>query len=218
MLTRTLRTKQTIKKKYVFQHFLHRLNIICLLLAGVVYEIVPISMYYYARTKRHEALLNFRVFVTVDLTRITSPIFYWHKKMNDSKLARSFVPNFLLYSAIAIETTVLVVLFKRSIQARKSLTGTQGTKKISTREAKLVKSVIAVCLIYMVTNLPQNIWDTAWSIKEFYMFLSATITKLFRSFNHAMNIFVYLAINPRYRHHFKLLFCRCLKEKSKTSQ
>ena len=180
-------------------------------------------MYYYARTKRHEALLNFRVFVTgdngtMDLTRITSTIFYWHKKMNDSKLARSFVPNFLLYSAIAIETTVLVVLFKRSIQARKSLTGTKGTKKISTREAKLVKSVIAVCLIYMVTNLPQNIWDTAWSIKEFYMFLSATITKLFRSFNHAMNIFVYLAINPRYRHHFQLLFCRCLKEKSKTSQ
>ena len=149
----------------------------------------------------------------------TASFYIWTRHWQNANLARSFIPNYFLYVTIVVGTVVLIALYKRSLQIRKSLKvdeGTQRTKKISVKESKLFKSVIAVCVIYIVTNMPQNVFETVYSQGYFYIILVSESTTLFRSFNHAVNIFVYLAINTRYREQFRIMFCPCLKEKGKT--
>ena len=128
-----------------------------------------------------------------------------------SRLARSYILNYMLYTIIVIGTTLLVILFKRSIRVRKSLIAKQGTKKMSAKEAKLVQCVIAVCVIYIVCCTPLNVYDT---IKSLGLLQRIRIVPyldrlafLARSVNHSVNIFAYLAINSSFRSQLWSLLC-----------
>ena len=126
-------------------------------------------------------------------------------------MAGSFGPNYVLYAAITIGTIVLVIVFKRSMQTRRSLTAKQDDKLMSKKEVRLIQSVVAVCVIYIVSCTPLNVFDTvvrlnliSWTGPFF-----ALLAYFARSFNHAMNIFAYLSINSNFRAHFRSLVCFC---------
>ena len=128
-----------------------------------------------------------------------------------ASMAGSFGPNYGLYGLIIIETVVLVIVFTRSVRARAVLVANQGTTKMSTKEVRLIKSVIAVCVIYIVTCSPQNVFGTLLRVN-----IQAADGRLFwpltyfaRSLNHVMNIFAYLSMNAHFRAQFRSLFCFC---------
>ena len=115
----------------------------------------------------------------------------------------------MLYTIIVIGTTLLVILFKRSIRVRKSLIAKQSTKKMSAKEAKLVQCVIAVCVIYIVCCTPLNVYDTITSLgllQRIVPYLDR-LAFLARSVNHSVNIFAYLAINSSFRSQLWSLLC-----------
>ena len=127
--------------------------------------------------------------------------------------------NPVLYGTILMATILLIIAFKRSIQVRKSLTDKTKAGN-SVKERRLVQSVIAVCIIFLVTAGPKNIvklmddvgylwqdhnswrislgWTKANFVDEMTVFLEAL--------NHSINIFVYLSMNTKFRGRFKGLF------------
>ena len=119
--------------------------------------------------------------------------------------------NQIIYGTIAIATILLIMAFKRSVRERKSLTGRTKTSD-SAREKRLVQSVIAVCVIFIVTSSPINIIrieeviSDKWSYNFFLFPYVNLVSDLLEAFNHSINIFVYLSINSKFRGRFKGLF------------
>ena len=119
--------------------------------------------------------------------------------------------NPLLYCTIAIATILLIMAFKRSVRERKSLTGKTKTS-LSAREKRLVQSVIAVCVIFILTSSPINIMrieeviSDKWSYNYSLFLYVERVSYLLEAFNHSINIFVYLSINSKFRGRFKGLF------------
>ena len=119
--------------------------------------------------------------------------------------------NQILYGTIAIATILLILAFKRSVRERKSLTGKTKTS-YSAREKRLVQSVIAVCVIFILTSSPMNIMRIEEVISDkwdnnFFLFPYVNrVSSLLESFNHSINIFVYLSSNSKFRGRFKGLF------------
>ena len=119
--------------------------------------------------------------------------------------------NQILYGTIAIATILLIISFKRSVRERKSLTGKTKTSH-SAREKRLVQSVIAVCVIFILTSSPINIIriehviGDKWYYNYFLFPYVERVSYLLEAFNHSINIFVYLSINSKFRCRFKGLF------------
>ena len=116
--------------------------------------------------------------------------------------------NQILYGIIAIATILLIMAFKRSVRERKSLTGKTKTSD-SAREKRLVQSVIAVCVIFILTSSPINIMriekviSDKWSYNLFLYPYVNRVSYLLEAFNHSINIFVYLSTNSKFRGRFK---------------
>ncbi|GFR57949.1 multitransmembrane protein [Elysia marginata] len=133
------------------------------------------------------------------------------------------IPRFVLNVAVAIGTVLLVVAFLRRIRTKRALTESKTPQKLSDREKRLIQSVIAVCLIYIVTSTPATVVDTVAMINNS---LIAPMTQLFlgslfnliQSLNHGVNIFIYLAANVSFRNHFKNMFRVCVGEERVTAR
>ena len=125
--------------------------------------------------------------------------------------------NPILYGTILIGTILLIVAFKRSIQVRKSLTDKTKAGN-SAKEKRLVQSVIAVCVIFIVTSCPKNlvklmdIVDQFWlnynnwwrrSLGFLYTEYIDELAIFVEAVNHSINIFVYLLMNSKFRGRFK---------------
>ncbi|GFR83330.1 chemosensory receptor A [Elysia marginata] len=131
-----------------------------------------------------------------------------------SFMYRSTIPNYILYAAIVIGTVLLVFKFWQSVRVKQSLMAVKGPQKMSAAEKRLIKSVVAVCVIYIVTVTPLNLTDTLYFIDSnlvplnvLWVYVLMLAVSLTRSFNHAINIFVYLVVNSNYRKQFINLFC-----------
>ena len=123
--------------------------------------------------------------------------------------------NPILYGTILIGTILLIVAFKRSIQVRKSLTDKTKAGN-SAKEKRLVQSVIAVCIIFIVTSGPKNLVKLMNTVGKYWLKYSwwrrigsiyaAYIDELaifVEAVNHSINIFVYLSMNSKFRGRFK---------------
>ena len=124
--------------------------------------------------------------------------------------------NPILYGTILIGTILLIVAFKRSIQVRKSLTDKTKAGN-SAKEKRLVQSVIAVCIIFIVTSGPKNLvtlmdtvgedwlnYNNWWRrIGSIYAEYIDELAIFVEAVNHSINIFVYLSMNSKFRGRFK---------------
>ena len=125
--------------------------------------------------------------------------------------------NPILYGTILIGTILLIVAFKKSIQVRKSLTDKTKAGN-SAKEKRLVQSVIAVCIIFIVTSGPKNLvtlmdtvgkywlnYNNWWrrSLGHIYDLYIDELAIFVEAVNHSINIFVYLSMNSKFRGRFK---------------
>ena len=124
--------------------------------------------------------------------------------------------NVLFYAATVVGTIMLVIVFKRSIKERTSLTG-KDTQKHSAKEKRLIQSVLGVCAIYIFTASPAHLYSAAnlWALGRFrWYFLVGEFFAAIEAVNHSVNIFVYLLFNLRFRETFMRIFCFCGRDKS----
>ena len=124
----------------------------------------------------------------------------------------------LSYALLLLGTVVFLMIFKRSILKRKSLT-TRKKQKNSARETKLMLNVLVVCVIYLITAAPRTINKMSeyfgFAFRNYKnTFLIESVLGYFQALNHIFNIFVYLGINTKFRKTFCDIFM--LKRTSKT--
>ncbi|GFS15657.1 peptide receptor GPCR [Elysia marginata] len=206
-----LKVKRIFTRKLIF----------CLIQGGFLYEVAAMTLYFvgeHIRNKGTEEMRNSpRYFKDgrfyINITGLETQAL-GYSIFNNARLARSYIPNYVLYTAIVVGTVLLVAKFTQTIQVKKSLTGGQGPEKMSNKEKKLIKSVIAVCVIYITTCTPLNVYDTLWYTNIIdHIFLLDRCLYLVRGLNHALNIFVYIAVNSNFRKEFKSMFCFCCIDK-----
>ncbi|GFS17591.1 chemosensory receptor A [Elysia marginata] len=127
----------------------------------------------------------------------------------------SYIPNFIFYGLIFVGTILLIAAFIRSVYLKKTLTEKKGSMKMSTKELKIIQSVILICIIYISTCAPKNAYKLQDNLLQvnwmpsIFIFLREDAVDLIQAFNHALNLFVYLAVNSNFREQFKHIFCVC---------
>ena len=123
-----------------------------------------------------------------------------------------YIPNIFLYGVIILATILLIILFQRSNRRRKVLTAKHKSDE-SAKETKVYKAVIGICVLYIFTAGPNNVFRMMLYLnllrKIIYsdeMALASMycqhVVKVMHSLNHTTNIFVYLSVNPRFRKQF----------------
>ena len=89
--------------------------------------------------------------------------------------------------------------------------------KISAKETRVVQSVVLVCVIFILSQLPFLLYSTARLIypeldvgrKLHYLFgIFTQISNTFSFLNASVNIFIYYNYNSKYRSTLKSLFCK----------
>ena len=132
-------------------------------------------------------------------------------------------PNFIMYSLLLLGSILFIIVFKRGIQARKSLTAKKNHSD-SVKERRLMQSILVMCIIYIITSGPRTVnrvlqvifnlvesdfEDIYYSVARQQYFI--VLQYMLQSINHSFNIFVYLSMNSKFRRLFCQMFClkRC---------
>ena len=135
-------------------------------------------------------------------SRFLLSIHFW------THLVTLYLSNNILYGIVILETTLLIIFFKRSVKDRKAMLGDKKPND-TVKEKRLIQSVIAVCAIYIVTAFPRTLLRMNFWL-EFSRYLTYTDIQRYLEFfdviNHSVNIFVYLKMNRRFRDKFISLF------------
>ena len=133
---------------------------------------------------------------------------------------------YLAYTTMIICVCVLSLKLYQAAQMRRSCsTGgsdTSVTKTMSTKDLQVVKSVVLVCTIFIVAQLPFLLSSTIrLMVPEFNS--SKRLSRLFGIFsqisatcsylNASINIFVYYYYNSKYRASLKAMCCAKIEEK-----
>ena len=137
-----------------------------------------------------------------------------------TQLAALYFSNNILYGLVILETTLLIIFFKRSVKDRKAMLGDKKPNDTA-KEKRLIQSVIAVCAIYIVTAFPKTLLRINFEL-TFSDYLNYTTMQnsleFFDVINHSVNIFVYLKMNRRFRDKFITLFCSKRNEGSSSDK
>ena len=121
-----------------------------------------------------------------------------------------YIPNILLYGVIMLATILLIILFQRSNRRRKILIAKHQSGELA-KETKVYKAVIGVCVLYIITAGPNNVFRMMLYLgvfsKQTQQVLLTNVycqhfVMVINSLNHTTNIFVYLSVNSRFRKQF----------------
>ena len=156
---------------------------------------------------------------TSPLTNRTLVIFDLRKykpKMIIISLAVSYsFPTTACFVIVLMGTIFLIANLNKSRELRDSMTGNK-TEKISAKDAILVRSVIFICIIFIVGAFPNVlIFILSTLYPRFYIFdpelgnitkLSFAISFVFQGTSCSVNVFVYLWLSSRFKQIFKQSF------------
>ncbi|GFR78500.1 chemosensory receptor B [Elysia marginata] len=192
-----------LKVKRIFTRKL----IICLILGGLTYEVLALTFYFTADYLLQQGVVEQVRFYEIDGRRFnkTVAVTIGQDLLVFARISLTYIPNYVLYSAIVLGTGLLIKVFLQSIETKQALTGLQGPTGMSTKEKKLVKSVLAICLVYLITCTPRNVYQTIliftdeWAFPSIGRFVLQCTVDILLSFNQALNIFVYLLVNSSFR-------------------
>ena len=164
----------------------------------------------------------------IGLTKITSPVtnrtvvIFDLEKYNAgmffmSMLVSFSIPGLICFVVVLVGTIFLISNFKQSRQLRKSMSGSEGiSDKMSVKDARLVRSIIFICVIFIVGSTPnvllyliQTIYPTLNIIDPYlgnltYAFY--TVSHTFQATASSVNIFVYFGMGSRFKYTFKQTF------------
>ncbi|GFO48573.1 peptide receptor gpcr [Plakobranchus ocellatus] len=173
-------------------------------------------------------------YATMQLTYIQSPVtnrtelaFTWTEYsiyVESITLFASFtLPSLICFSIVVVCTTFLVIKLNQSARWRQSTSNVAGSKQdgtrpISSKETRVVHTVVLICAIYIFCFAPNVFTITAMAVyPNFHQrdpYLGNLVSVCFsvaypcQSISSAINIFVYIRMSTKYRETFCQLFCQ----------
>ena len=161
---------------------------------------------------------------TSPLTNQTITIFDFTKldlfMYTTSQFISFSLPNLICFIIVLVGTIFFIINFKQSRQLRKTMSGSGGkSDKMSDKDARLIRLVIFICIIYIVGASPNTV---LFVVQSAYPPLNRT-DLYFGNFYHALNIvsnfvqgaassvniFVYFGMGSKFKETFKEIFlCR----------
>ena len=125
------------------------------------------------------------------------------------------VPNNICFIIIIVANIFLVIKFRESKRVRDGMTAGKIDKS-EAREARIVTTVVAVCVIYVIGFFPTvavyaagmavptlNNTDRYWGN---FMWVLFSLCALVQSISNSANFFIYLKMNTKFRKEFLSLF------------
>ena len=145
------------------------------------------------------------------LYRIVNP-----RLVTASIFASFSIPTMVCLVVVAFGTIFLISKFKQSRKLRGSMTGScsdEDSSKLSEKDARLVRSVIFICIIYIIGATPNvliYLVSTAFPVLHAdnpflgnVMLCLLMLGNMFQSISCSVNIFVYLRMGSRFKQTFK---------------
>ena len=169
--------------------------------------------------------------LTEPVTNRTGLVFVVTKYSQDlstiAKLAFSIGPSTISFIVVSVGTAFLIFKLKENTRWRKSSsTGTQK-QEISSKETRVIRSAVLVCLVYIVCFTPNVCIITALFIDPRlhfahpyygpFIYVLLLFTNTCQNISSACNIYIYLATSIRYKETFMLIFCCTGHSKIKSS-
>ena len=152
---------------------------------------------------------------TSPLTNRTVVIFdftKYRKKLSMTSLMVSYsIPTLICFIVVSTGTVFLIAKFNSSRLVRESMTG-KKSEKMATKDAILVRSVILICITYIVGSTPNVlVYFVSVIYPRYHVFdpflgnitkFSLAIVWLFQAVSYSINIFVYLRMSSVFRQTF----------------
>ena len=148
------------------------------------------------------------VFVVTKYTQCISSI---------AKFAFSVGPSAISLIVVSVGTSVLIVKLRESTRWRKSSSTGAQKQDISSKETRVIRSSVLVCLVYIVCFTP-NVCIVIASVVEprlyfadhYYgpfLYVLLLFAGVCQSISSSINFYIYLATSIRYKKTFMLIFC-----------
>ena len=127
------------------------------------------------------------------------------------------IPNLICFIIALVATIFFIINFKQSRKLRKTMSGSgEKSDKMSDKDARLVRLVILICIIYIAGTAPNTL---LFLLQAAYSPLKKT-NPYFAIFYHALNIvsnfsqatassvniFVYFGMGSKFKETFKVIF------------
>ena len=140
----------------------------------------------------------------------------------NSRFASNAIPITTCFLVVVAGTVFLIVRFKQSRQLRLSMTGSaEQSDKMSAKDIRLIRTVISICVIYIVGVLPNVSLYAACTIYPDlnvsnpyfgkFLLLAYYVCDVFQAMSSSVNIFVYFNMGSRYKDTFRQTFLPCTK-------
>ncbi|GFO01752.1 peptide receptor gpcr [Plakobranchus ocellatus] len=168
----------------------------------------------------HYSIMNFEL-VTSPLTNNSAVLKFTYTELSAkveiyALLVFTSVPSLIAFIIVLVSTQVLIAKLKKSAAWRQNIAAKSGVDKTSSKDEKVVRSVIFVCAIYIVCYTPNTLlFIFSSAFPQFHVsdehFGSLVLTALFvanffQTTSSSVNIFVYLHMSSKFRKTFKSTF------------
>ena len=185
-------------------------TVVCLIVGMVIYQIASGLPRSFAITLKiiTSPVTNRTIIVLIDMD---------HGVLLQSFFFSYSIPTFLCFSIVVVGTIFLVRKFKQSRQMRASMTRTgQESDKISDKDFRLIRSVIFICVVYIIGATPDILISIASGIHPrmkmndpyFGNFANALVAIgiFFQAISCSVNIFLYFRMGSRFKKTVKQIF------------
>ncbi|KAK3756711.1 hypothetical protein RRG08_018435 [Elysia crispata] len=189
-----------------------------------IYALITGMVIYQIATGLPKSLATGLTTTTSPLTNQTITIFDFAKLdmfMYTTSQSISFsLPNLICFIIVLMGTIFFIFSFKQSRQLRKTMSGSgEKSDKMSDKDARLIRLVIFICIIYIVGTAPNTVFFVVQSaypplnttdlyFGNFYQSLNV-VANFFQGTASSVNIFVYFRMGSKFKETFKEIFlCR----------
>ena len=186
-----------------------------------IYAMVTAMVIYQIATGLPKSLATSLTTTTSPLTNKTITIFDFTKldryMYTTSQFISFSVPNLICFIIALVATIFFIVNFKQSRQLRKTMSGSgEKSDKMSDKDARLVRLVILICIIYIIGTAPNTVVFLVQAtyrplnradpyLGHFYLAL-LIITIWFQDTASSVNFFVYFGMGSKFKETFKIIF------------
>ena len=134
-----------------------------------------------------------------------------------SMLISLSIPNLICFTIVLVGTVFFIINFKQSRKLRNSMSASRGiSDKTSDKDARLIRLVICICIIYIVGAAPNVGVYLAETIYPplhvsnpylgYFIHACYIVCNLFQATASSVNIFVYFGMGSKFMQTFKEIF------------
>ena len=170
---------------------------------------------------------SFAIILTRTTSLLTNKTIFFFESTNQamdisSILAPYSIPTFVCFIIVVAATVFLISRFNHSRRFRDSMVRQDNrTEKISNKDMKLSRTVVLICIIFIIEATPNVFMFVAITVyPELHVtmprlgnicFVMVAIGMLFHTISSSINIFVYFRMGQKFKSTFKESFILCNK-------